>query len=116
MCFLGPTNLALHKPTWQSSTAYAGDSSRAVDGNTYSAYNSRSCTQTLNDEKPCWIVDLQSKYIIKHVQITGSDGVNGYGKHRFTQFIECTYSEYLVTAVLITNIIASKDDSNTLRS
>jgi fibro-slime domain-containing protein len=51
-------NLALGKPTSQSSTAYNGLSSRAVDGNTSGRYSDSSVTHTNSEAAPWWRVDL----------------------------------------------------------
>ncbi len=53
-------NIALGKPTSQSSTVYAGDASRAVDGQTDGVYNHGSVTHTDFTAQPWWMVDLQS--------------------------------------------------------
>ena len=55
-------NLALNRPANQSSTAYGGEASRAVDGVTNGHYASLSVTHTAghggNDPEPWWQVDL----------------------------------------------------------
>jgi len=51
-------NIALGKPTSQSSTGWGGVSSRAVDGNTSGAYLDNSITHTNDEANPWWQVDL----------------------------------------------------------
>ncbi|QRN99367.1 discoidin domain-containing protein [Archangium violaceum] len=58
-----PVNLALGKPTTQSSTDYNGISSRAVDGSLSGNYSQNSTTHTREspmDSQPWWEVDLLS--------------------------------------------------------
>lgn len=61
-------NVALYKPTVQASTAFGGDSSRAVDGNTDGRWGSNSVTHTSgavgND---WWTVDLRGSYDVNQV-------------------------------------------------
>eukprot|EP00058_Branchiostoma_floridae_P027790 XP_002613281.1 hypothetical protein BRAFLDRAFT_68246 [Branchiostoma floridae] len=54
------SNIALRQPAIQSSTAYSGVASRAVDGNRYSGYSGASCTHTSHQANPWWRVDLGS--------------------------------------------------------
>ena len=59
------------KVTNQSSTAYDGISSRAVDGNKNVVYSSGSCTHTgYTDDRPWWSVDLGKPYLVHSVQVT----------------------------------------------
>lgn len=66
------------RPTFQSTTAYGGDSSRAVDGNLDPNYGGRSCTHTGNGSNkqqertnnPWWLVDLGETKQIKRIKIT----------------------------------------------
>ena len=51
-------NVARGRPTRQSSTAYGGDSKRAVDGNKNPNWNGRSCTHTSRQGNPWWRVDI----------------------------------------------------------
>lgn len=53
-------NLALWKPVAQSSTAFDGDASRAVDGNPDGNYAHNSVTHTANEPQPWWEVDLEA--------------------------------------------------------
>ena len=63
------TNLAQGRPTRQSSTAYSGAASRAVDGNTNGVYNQNSITHTNNDTNAWWQVDLGSVRTIETIQL-----------------------------------------------
>ena len=58
------TNVALNKPTRQSSTGFNGPASRAVDGNTRG--NSFTHTQR---EQGWWRVDLQNEYDINSINV-----------------------------------------------
>lgn len=51
-------NIALGKTTSQSSIAYNGESSRAVDGNTDGEWNNDSITHTNNETQAWWEIDL----------------------------------------------------------
>jgi len=62
-------NLALSKPTAQSSTYDSGISGRAVDGNTNSNFHTgNSCSHTENSNG-WWYVDLQRTYLINNVKV-----------------------------------------------
>jgi cytochrome c peroxidase len=63
------TNLAQGRPPRQSSTAYSGAASRAVDGNTNGVYNQNSVTHTNNDTNAWWQVDLGSARTIETIQL-----------------------------------------------
>ena len=52
-------NIAVGKPTAQSSTAKGAESKRAVDGNKSGKWNDDSCTRTKAQEDPWFRVDLQ---------------------------------------------------------
>ncbi|GMH44428.1 hypothetical protein BSKO_12380 [Bryopsis sp. KO-2023] len=64
------TNLALKKPTMQSSTDFDGVSSRAVDGNKNANYPKKSCTHTQNGANPWWVVNLGESHVVTRVVIT----------------------------------------------
>jgi len=59
VCMGSEINMALGKPTSQSSTANSGVSSRAVDGNTNGNYANNSVTNTAGGTNDWWEVDLQ---------------------------------------------------------
>ena len=61
ICF---SDLAYKKKTEQSSTAYNGFSSRAVDENYSTYYDDKSCTHTNKEMNPWWRVDLGREYIV----------------------------------------------------
>jgi hypothetical protein len=65
------SNLALGRPTAQSSIRSSGYSSRAVDGNHNSRYHSQSCTHTRRDSNgPWWRVDLERVVDVSTIKIT----------------------------------------------
>ncbi len=61
-------NIALNKPTAQSSTSHGGVSSRAVDGNTSGSYQASSVTHT-DMEQGWWRVDLGDVYDISEINV-----------------------------------------------
>lgn len=69
-------NIALKRTTNQSSTCYAGDSKRAVDGDASSFYGIApytigTCSHTCPDDvRPWWMVDFGKKSIVYSVNIT----------------------------------------------
>jgi len=63
------TNVALHKPTTQSSTGWGGVASRAVDENTNPYWSNQSLTHTNSESNPWWEVDLQFIYTIQSVSV-----------------------------------------------
>jgi len=62
-------NVALGRPTFQSSTAFGGSSSRAVDGNTSGVYRNDSTTHTANSNQPWWRVDLDETTSLESIII-----------------------------------------------
>jgi endonuclease/exonuclease/phosphatase family metal-dependent hydrolase len=62
-------NIALGKPTSQSSLAYSGEASRAVDGNTSGQYGDKSVTHTEHETAPWWKVDLGGSFYVEEVVI-----------------------------------------------
>jgi len=64
------TNVARGKPTTQSSTLGAFDSSKAVDGNSGGVLAHGSCSHTAKPKPTFWQVDLQGVYDIGEVAIT----------------------------------------------
>ena len=67
---IDPLNLALRKPTYQSSTEYLGRSNHAVDGSREGDFRRKSCSLTSTGEAPWWAVDLQREHEIVSVAIT----------------------------------------------
>ena len=63
-------NLALHRPTYQSSLYGEGKPGRAVDGNADTNYDKKSCTHTQSVNGSWWMVDLGNEYNIHSVKIT----------------------------------------------
>ena len=62
-------NVALNKPTTQSTTGYGGYSYRAVDGNTNGSWRSRSVTHTNRETGPWWNVNLENSYNIEQIYV-----------------------------------------------
>ncbi|XP_019630699.1 PREDICTED: uncharacterized protein LOC109474779 [Branchiostoma belcheri] len=62
-------NVALGRPTRQSSTGHEGDPARAVDGNRSPHWADNSCTHTNEENDPWWYVDLGRQVTIDHVAI-----------------------------------------------
>ncbi len=62
-------NVALGKPSLQSSTAYGGIASRGNDGNTNGDWYANSVVHTNDELKPWWQVDLQDAYLIDHINL-----------------------------------------------
>ena len=62
-------NIAAHKSASQSSTAYEGEASRAVDGNRDNAWNNRSVTHTDFQDHSWWKVDLEKEESVGTVRI-----------------------------------------------
>ena len=62
-------NIAAHKTASQSSTAYGGDASRAVDGNQDNNYGHRSVTHTDFQDHSWWKVDLEKEESVGTVRI-----------------------------------------------
>eukprot|EP00116_Pleurobrachia_bachei_P007050 sb/3467312/ len=65
----GLVNLALNKPTSQSSTGWGGDSSRAVDGRRNKNWDQGSCTCTGTSTDSSWQVDLEDNYNVKKITV-----------------------------------------------
>ena len=63
-------NVALGRPTTQSSTLGAFDSSKAVDGNIDGVLAHGSCSHTAEHKPAFWQVDLQGVYDIGEVVMT----------------------------------------------
>ena len=62
-------NIAAHKSASQSSIAYGGDASRAVDGNRDNAWSHRSVTHTDFQDHSWWKVDLEKEESVGIVRI-----------------------------------------------
>ena len=76
-------NIALGKRVSQSSTAYDGFASKAVDGNTNGDFGNQSVTHTDFQSKPWWQVDLDSEETIRQINIynrtdTASDRLSNF--------------------------------------
>ncbi|KAL5239939.1 hypothetical protein ACI65C_007349 [Semiaphis heraclei] len=64
------TNVAVHKPTNQSTTARGGSPGNANDGDPTTVHDGRRCTETLKEPSPWWSVDLLQPYPVRAVSIT----------------------------------------------
>lgn len=62
-------NIATKGVANQSSTAFAGDASRANDGNSNGDYGQLSVSHTEYQEQPWWEVDLKSTQLIEEIKI-----------------------------------------------
>lgn len=62
-------NLALEKPSTQSSTAWGGVPSRANDGNTDGVFDNKSVSHTDFDQVAWWQVDLTEEFALKTVDV-----------------------------------------------
>jgi hypothetical protein len=62
-------NVALGKPSDQSSLYESAVSSRAVDGNTDGVYANNSVTHTQEDSQSWWQVDLGNNYLIQTINV-----------------------------------------------
>ena len=76
-------NIALGKRVSQSSIAYDGFASKAVDGNTNGNFGNQSVTHTDFQSKPWWQVDLDSEETIRQINIynrtdTASDRLSNF--------------------------------------
>ena len=63
----------MNRPAWQSSTyphSYGPTADKAVDGNSASNFNGKSCTHTNEELRPWWAVDLGAEYLVTDVLIT----------------------------------------------
>jgi mono/diheme cytochrome c family protein len=63
--FANGQNVALGGSASQSSTSYAGDASRAIDGITDGTYTKNSTTHTKTEREPWWELDLGSEVSIE---------------------------------------------------
>ena len=71
-------NLAVGKAATQSTTAYGGAASHAVDGNTDGQYFNWSVTHTSLETQPWWQVDLGASASISNIEVWNRlDGASG---------------------------------------
>ena len=83
-------NVALDKPTSQSSISSGGLSSRAVDGNTSGMWLDESVTHTGADTNPFWQVDLLDSFTINSIKIFNRQDCCSF---RLSDFTVMIYSE-----------------------
>ncbi|KAL3878257.1 hypothetical protein ACJMK2_030622 [Sinanodonta woodiana] len=65
----GGRSIAYRRFTNQSSDQWDGVASRAVDGGTYTSYEYNTCTHTIEETSPRWMVDLAQVYYISRIEI-----------------------------------------------
>ena len=80
-----PNNIAVNKTAIQSSTAYGGVASRAVDGNTDGDWSQNSVTHTSSTEHPWWQVDLGTTYDVSAIEVWNRTDTEYY-KNRLDNF------------------------------
>ena len=66
-------NLALGKPTTQSSNRHENDAWKAVDGSRSGNNKLAMCSETKSAAGSWWKVDLGAVYVIRHVVITNRE-------------------------------------------
>ena len=81
-------NVALNRPAYQSSTlqnAYYLAAAVAVDGNSNNNAHAKSCTHTILEQSPWWVVDLGRNYTIDHVKVTNRGDCCGECRWEFSR-------------------------------
>lgn len=63
-------NIAVRKPTNQSSTVRGGPPTNANDGDKTTVHDGKRCTETMKESSPWWQVDLLNPYPIKAIKVT----------------------------------------------
>ncbi len=80
-------NIAMLKPTKQSSTCSGGSSSRAVDGNASTNWSDGSITHTCDTSTPWWEVDLENVNSIRQINIYNREDCCSNRLNNFYVFI-----------------------------
>ena len=108
-------NLARGMSTLQSSTAYGGLSSRAVDGNSDSIYyRGHTCTCTNYQARPWWRVDLGKVATVASVKITNRGDCCGNRLRNFDILVgnvdrnPDANALYVLFGLIIIFVVASK--------
>ena len=75
-------NVAKNGIATESSLAWGGLPTRAIDGNLDSIWSHKSCTHTKAQTKPWWRLDLRNPYKVNYISITNrkdccSERLNG---------------------------------------
>ena len=70
-------NIAIHKPTWQTSTMHGGWAEHAVDGSRKPRFSRGSCNHTKTEDYSTWVVNLGCLSQIFMVNVTNRKGVFG---------------------------------------
>ncbi len=94
-------NVAMGRPTLQSSTAFKGDSRRATDGNTDGIYRYGSVTCTACEANPWWEVDLEDVHYIEAIELWNRTDVSSERLDDYYVFVSqypFTSMDPLVTA------------------
>lgn len=73
--FHGQDNVALNARASQSSTAYAGEAGRAIDGQTDGDYDRNSTTHTATESNPWWECELDQPQSVDRVAVWNRTGV-----------------------------------------
>ena len=97
------SNLALGRTAVQSSTAWEGDASRAVDGNTSGVWNDDSVTHTGQEYQPYWQVYLDEDTPLEEIVIWNRTNCCGDRLSNFDVFVydssnNLTYKETVLDA------------------
>ncbi|MGJ8638236.1 MAG: discoidin domain-containing protein [Opitutaceae bacterium] len=87
------TNVALNGTASQSSTAYSGVESRAIDGNTNGAWSGGSVTHTSNEYQAWWQVDLGNSYDIHALRIYGRNSNKTRLSRYFVKILDSSFNE-----------------------
>jgi hypothetical protein len=84
-CVTDSENLALNRTVWQSSTGTWGwpaSASLSVDGNKDPSYSHGSCSHTLKDVNPWWVVDIgRQRTVISGVNLTNRGDDTAVGQY-----------------------------------
>nr|XP_034322520.1 fucolectin-1-like [Crassostrea gigas] len=94
------SDLALRKPTKQSSTFYIHTAEYAVDGNYGTHLINNECTHTdMNDINPWWMVDLQTVCFITSIRILNR-GPDSSGIDSLNQLRDVTVTVWLTKSTV----------------
>jgi F5/8 type C domain len=106
------TNLALHRPAWQSSTLEGRGAERSVDGNKNPDWYQDSCSCTaVGDITPWLAVDLGEPTYIYGVNMTNRGDCCGRYYFKFVKIISLVDSHFKMRFALFLFLIV--DTSNT---
>ena len=108
-CSLLPENLALRRPTAQSSTnnynsTVRGVSDNAVDGNPDTDFANGHCSRTNVAKRSWWRVDLGVNLVpVAEIYIVNSNVQQGKKDYKITlgEYIHCTYNYMYLGLILL---------------